>query len=160
MLTLILPPEIVTLLEQVLSHAGRREIGGVLMAEHVGVNEFVVRDITIHRRGTFAWFLRRIEEAWVALYRFFEKTRRDYARFNYIGEWHSHPSFEPAPSRQDHRSMYEIISDTSVGANFVVLVIVKLDTSGELVGTAHTYLPNGSPQASTLILQRRHGGRV
>lgn len=154
MLTLILPPDIVTLVEQALIRAGRREIGGVLMAEHVGVNEFVVREITLHRRGTFASFLRRIEEAWATLNRFFEKTKRDYARFNYIGEWHSHPSFEPVPSGQDHRSMYEIVSDASVGANFVVLMIAKLSASGTLIGTVHTYLPNGSAEKSTLIVQR------
>lgn len=123
------------------------------MAEHVGLNEFVVRDITIHRRGTFASFLRLIEEALATLNRFFEKTNRHYARFNYIGEWHSHPSFEPVPSGQDHRTMQDIVSDTSMGANFVVLVIVKLDISGNLVGTAHTYLPNGATHRSTLIMR-------
>lgn len=154
MLTLILPPEVITVLEQALRRAGQREIGGVLMAEHVRVNEFVVRDISIHRRGTFVSFFRRIEEAWTTLSRFFRRTKQDYVRFNYIGEWHSHPSFEPLPSGQDHRSMYEIISDASVGANFVVLVIVKLDTSGNLIGTVHTYFPNGSVQRSALIVQR------
>jgi integrative and conjugative element protein (TIGR02256 family) len=154
MLTLILPPEIIALLEQALRRAGQREVGGVLMAEHVGVNEFVVRDISIHRHGTFSSFFRRIEEAWVRLNRFFNRTKQNYVRFNYIGEWHSHPSFEPLPSRQDHCSMHEIISDISVGANFVVLVIVKLNTSGNMIGTVHTYLPDGSVQQSTLIVQR------
>ena len=124
------------------------------MAEHVGVNEFIVRDVTIHRRGTFATFLRRIEDAWAALNRFFEDTKQDYARFNYIGEWHSHPSFVPVPSDRDHRSMYEIVSDPSVGANFAVLVIVRLNTTGILIGTAHTYLPDGRAQLSTLLVQR------
>jgi integrative and conjugative element protein (TIGR02256 family) len=154
MLTLILPPEIIALLEQALRRVGHREVGGVLMAEHVGVNEFVVRDISTHRRGTFASFFRRIEEAWATLNRFFKRTKQNYVRFNYIGEWHSHPSFEPLPSGQDHCSMHEIISDVSVGANFVVLVIVKLNTSGDLIGTVHTYLPNGSVQRSKLIVQR------
>lgn len=154
MLTLILPPEIIARLEQTLRRAEQREVGGVLMAEHVGQNEFVVRDISIHRRGTFSSFFRRIEEAWSILNRFFEKTKQDYTRFNYIGEWHSHPSFEPLPSAQDNRSMYEIISDTSVGANFAVLLIVKLNASGRMIGTVHTYLPDGSVQRSTLIVQR------
>lgn len=154
MLTLILPPEIIARLEQALRRAGQREVGGVLMAEHVGQNEFAVRDISIHRRGTFSSFFRRIEEAWATLNRFFTRTKQNYVRFNYIGEWHSHPSFEPVPSGQDHGSMHEIISDVSVGANFVVLVIVKLNSSGNLIGTVHTYLPNGSVQRSTLIVQR------
>lgn len=154
MVTLTLPSDIVIRLEQALRRSVRCEIGGILMAEHIGVNEFVIRDITIHRRGTFASFIRLIEDAWATLSRFFEKTKRDYTRFNYIGEWHSHPSFEPLPSEQDHNSMYEIVSDVSVGANFAILVIVKLNTSAELVGTAHTYLPNGQVMQSVLILQR------
>jgi proteasome lid subunit RPN8/RPN11 len=125
-----------------------------MMAEHVGVNEFVVRDLTIHRRGTFASFVRRIEDAWAVLTRFFERTKRDYLRFNYIGEWHSHPSFEPVPSARDHQSMREIVLDVSVAAHFVVLMIVKLSPQGTLIGTAHTYLPDGSFQRSELVFHR------
>lgn len=154
MLTLVLPAEVANKVQDALVCSGKREIGGVMMAEHASVNTFVVRDLTIHRRGTLASFIRRIEEAWSALTRFFESTKRDYRRFNYIGEWHSHPSFEPSPSGRDHASMQEIISDESVGANFVVLMIVKLDSQGALVGTAHTYLPDGRFERSELIFQR------
>lgn len=154
MLTLILPADIATTLHQALVQSGKREVGGVMMAEHVGVNEFVVRDLTIHRRGTFASFVRRIEDAWAVLARFFERTKRDYRWFNYIGEWHSHPSFEPAPSARDHQSMREIVLDASVAANFVVLMIVKLSPQGTLIGTAHTYLPDGSFQRSKLVFCR------
>jgi len=154
MLTLVLPVDITTRLHEALVRSGKREVGGVLMAEHVALNEFVVRDLTIHRRGTFASFIRRIEDAWMVLSRFFERTKRDYRRFNYIGEWHSHPSFEPVPSAQDHQSMREIALDESVAANFVVLMIVKLGPQGILIGTAHTYLPDGSYQQSELILHR------
>src|SRR6267378_4356395 len=142
MLTLVLPPEIASKVQQALARSGKREIGGVMMAEHASVNTFIIRDLTVHRRGTLASFIRRIEEAWSALTRFFESTKRDYERFNYIGEWHSHPSFNPLPSGRDHQSMHEIISDRSAGANFVVLMIVKLSPEGSLVGTAHTYLPD------------------
>ena len=154
MLTLVLPPEITSKVQDALVRSGKREIGGVMMAEHVSANTFIVRDLTIHRRGTFASFIRRIEDAWSALTRFFETTRRDYRRFNYVGEWHSHPSFEPLPSGRDHASMQEIVSDDSVGANFVVLMIVKLDLQGSLVGTAHTYLPDGRFERSELVFQR------
>jgi len=154
MLTLVLPAEIAAKVQEALVRSGKREVGGVMMAEHSGVNTFIVRDLTIHRRGTFASFVRRIEEAWSVLARFFERTKGDYQRFNYIGEWHSHPSFEPLPSGRDHESMYEIISDKSVGANFVVLMIVKLSAEGALIGTAHTYLPDGHFQRSELVLQQ------
>lgn len=154
MLTLALPPDIATKVQEALVRSGKREIGGVMMAEHVGLNTFIVRDLTIHRRGTLASFVRRIEEAWSALTHFFERTQRDYRRYNYIGEWHSHPSFEPFPSGRDHQSMQEIISDESVGANFVVLMIVKLRPEGALFGTAHTYLSHGRFERSELVFQR------
>jgi integrative and conjugative element protein (TIGR02256 family) len=160
MLTLILPSDIVTRLEQALVKAGSREVGGILMAEHTDENEFLVRDITIHRRGTLASFVRRIEEAMAALNRFFARTKREYKRFNYIGEWHSHPLFEPVPSARDHQSMLDIISDAVVGANFVVLVVLRISPKGTLVGTAHSYLPNGTAHRSELTIQREgHGHR-
>lgn len=154
MLTLVLPAEIARKVQEALGRSGKREIGGVMMAEHVSVNTFVVRDLTIHRRGTWASFVRRIDEAWSALARFFERTSRDYRRFNYIGEWHSHPSFDPFPSARDHQSMQEIISDESVGANFVVLMIVKLNPQGTMEGTAHAYLPDGRFERSELVIQQ------
>lgn len=121
------------------------------MAEHVGLNEFKVCEITVHRRGAIASFVRRIEDAIGKLRLFFERTDNDYRRFNYLGEWHSHPLFEPIPSKMDDMSMFEIVQDASVGANFAVLLIVKLDTDGQLACTAHAYFPNGRRACSTII---------
>jgi len=120
------------------------------MAEHVGHNEFEVKDLTIHRRGTVFNFVRAVEDAIGRLRAFFERAQHDYTRFNYIGEWHSHPSFAPFPSHRDDDSMKEIIQDPEVGANFVVLLIVKLEGQGELVASLHTYLPDGTKHTSVL----------
>lgn len=150
MIKIALPPEVFERITSELRRAGQREIGGVLLAENVGVNQFVVREITVHRVGTFASFIRRIEEALGHVRLFFDKTRHQYRRYNYLGEWHSHPSFDPQPSGRDHSSMLEIVHDPSVGANFVILLIVKLDSSGLLVGSAHTYLPDGSIHGTEL----------
>lgn len=154
MLTLILPSQQHDVLLAALRKAGRREIGGILMGEHAGPNLFIVREMTVHRRGAFASFVRRIEDAIGRLHAFFHETEHDYARFNYIGEWHSHPSFSPYPSRTDDLSMLQIIQDESVGANFVVLLIAKLGFDGKLVSTVHTYLPDGMRIQSNLRLQR------
>src|SRR5437016_1077963 len=91
MIVLILPAEIRETIRAALTKAGTREVGGVLMAEHVGPNEFEIKDLTVHRRGAFATFVRRIEEALSRLRSFFERVNHDYTRFNYIGEWHSSP---------------------------------------------------------------------
>lgn len=150
MLTLNLSPEITETLQAALKKAGRREIGGILMAEHTGVDEFTLRDITVHRRGAYAYFIRRIEDALGKLRSFFQKTEHDYSRFNYLGEWHSHPSFAPYPSRTDDISMLQIVQDDTVGANFAVLLIVKLSQDRKLIATAHTYFPDGQQVAASI----------
>lgn len=119
-----------------------------MMGEHAGPDLFVVREMTVHRRGAFASFVRKIEDAIGKLRTFFHQTGHDYTRFNYLGEWHSHPSFAPYPSRTDDLSMLQIVQDETVGANFAVLLIVKLGAEGELVCTAHTYVPDGLRMSS------------
>lgn len=155
MLNLTLPREAEGAIHAALTRAGSREIGGILMAEHVGLDTFTVREITIQKRGTFASFLRSIDDALGRLRQFFNRTNRDYRRFNYIGEWHSHPSFSPIPSFKDDRSMFEIVQDKAVGANFAALLIVKLDSTGNLTGTLHTYFPDGRKERSNLNLGER-----
>jgi proteasome lid subunit RPN8/RPN11 len=150
MTMLILPRPIQDTIRAALLKAGRREVGGILMAEHIGPNTFELKDLTVHRRGSVFNFVRAIEEALGRLRTFFDRAQHDYTRFNYIGEWHSHPSFEPVPSPRDDESMREIIKDPEVGANFVVLLIVKLEGQGELCGSLHTYLPDGTKHASKL----------
>ena len=51
MLKLLLPGEVSRAISSALRKAGVREIGGVLMAEHIDHNKFVVRDITIDDPG-------------------------------------------------------------------------------------------------------------
>ncbi|MFC3396352.1 Mov34/MPN/PAD-1 family protein [Brenneria rubrifaciens] len=154
MITLILPREQHRLLTATLRKAGRREVGGILMGEHVGPNIFAVREMTVHRRGGLSSFVRRIGDAIGNLRSFFRESGYDYERFNYIGEWHSHPSFSPYPSRTDDLSMLQIVQDEAVGANFVVLLIAKLGVEGELVSTAHTYLPEGARILSIIKVER------
>lgn len=153
MLTLVLPAEIVDRITAALRAAGRREVGGILMAEHVGPNTFRVRDITVHRRGAIASFVRRIGEAMPGLRAFFKATGHDYRRFNYLGEWHSHPLFVPLPSQIDDQSMYDLVTDPAVGAQFATLLIVKLDEGDQLVASAHTYLADGDKSRSVIRIE-------
>lgn len=152
MLRLVIPADISLRISEALRKAREREVGGVLMAEHVGPNEFVLRDVTIHRRGLLARFVRQVGAAWRGLNDFFQRTGHNYTRFNYIGEWHSHPQFELIPSPRDRAAMVEIVSDPTAAPTFAVLLIVKLDPRNLLVGSLHTYLPDGSEHASELVL--------
>lgn len=150
---LVLPPDLRADLEAALRKAGSNEIGGILMAEHVGENDFKVRSLTIQTHGgSFAAFIRNVGAFLKPLKEFFRRTNHDYVRFNYIGEWHSHPSFAPVPSGTDHRTMREIIEDPEVGANFVVLMVVKLDLDGSVIGTVTFYAPGGSCSRGELFL--------
>jgi proteasome lid subunit RPN8/RPN11 len=149
MLTLKVPPEIAKQITLALSKNGNHECGGILMGEHTGEDHFTVRKVSIHRKGTFSSFVRLIDEALDAMNAFWHEHKGDYKRFNYIGEWHSHPQFPEYPSPKDDESMVEIVNDDSVGANFAVLMVVKLNGK-RLVGTAHTYLPGGYKAESIL----------
>ena len=82
--------------------------------------------------------------ALLSLQTFFERTGYRYRRFNYLGEWHSHPMFSTTPSDRDHATMVNIACHGNTGANFVVLMIVRRTDGGELEGSVTVYLPDGA----------------
>ena len=140
-----LPNQIERRLILALEKAGAKEIGGVLMGEHIGEEEFRIVDLTIQkRRGTCVFFVRLVADAVASLQRFFKRTEYNYRKFNYLGEWHSHPSFPPTPSSQDVQSMLEIVTDTDIGANFVMLLIVRHTEAQEMEATVTAFLPDSS----------------
>ena len=140
---IFLPDQIEKRLILALEKADSKEIGGVLMGEHIGEAEFRIVDLTIQKQhGTFAFFVRLVTDAVTSLQRFFKQTGYNYRKFNYLGEWHSHPSFPPTPSSKDIQSMLEIVTDTDIGANFVVLLIVRSIGAQEVEATATAFLPD------------------
>ncbi len=152
--TIILPSEIRSRLLSSLREAGDQEIGGVLMGEQLEPGRFKVVDVTIQTQGgTVARFVRALAEALVGLRNFFRRTHHDYERFNYLGEWHSHPSFSPIPSQTDHQTMLELVEDPGVGAQFAALLIVKLNGELELVGSVTVYLADGKAQRGRLVME-------
>ena len=149
---LLITPDISQQLVDALRQAGQREIGGILMGEHVGHDTFRVKEITIQRKGgTFAAFIRMVEEILAPLLAFFDTTKHDYTRFNYLGEWHSHHSFALVPSGRDHTTMYNIVMDPQLRAHFVLLLLVKPDHHGQLKGSVTVYQPNKLPWAGSII---------
>ena len=147
-----LPTDILKKLIPALEKAGAREIGGVLMGEHVDEAEFRIVDLTIQKKfGNALSFLRLIRDAVGSLKKFFKQTGYNYKKFNYLGEWHSHPSFPPVPSLQDIQSMQEIVIDPDTGANFAVLLIVQLKGEYEIEATATTFFRDGKSFECQLI---------
>lgn len=125
------------------SKANLNEIGGMLFGEHLGPGHFRIAELTIDEAGLVATFKRSIQHVLNSCKQFFKKTNHDYRRFNYLGEWHSHPQFKVFPSSTDNQSMLEIVCDKSVGANFAVLLIVRLDKEKLNIG-GWAYFPDGT----------------
>ena len=146
------PSEIAGQLADALWQAGQREIGGILMGEHIGPDVFRVKKITLQRKGgTLVAFIRIAEGILAPLLAFFDSNRHNYRRFNYLGEWHSHHSFALVPSRQDHTTMYSMVIDEQLGARFVLLLLVKSTRRGQLDGSVTVYQPNKPPFAGRFI---------
>ena len=123
---LLLPLKIVERLRHELR--GRmREIGGVLVGEHVADETFRIVDISVQLSGgTAAHFVRDPVQAKAFLDKFFLSHRTTpTSSFNDIGEWHSHPRFVPLPSGEDCTTMLELVHDPAVGVNFAVLIIAR-----------------------------------
>lgn len=123
------------------------------MGKHIQDNIFRVADITVQLSdGSHACFTRNLDEHTAQLSDFFERTGKDYKRYNYLGEWHSHPSFIPLPSETDFQTMQSIVSDPQVGANFLVLMIVRLSRK-RIEVSAHSFTRNATPKKVELIVE-------
>ena len=150
-----LPTNIQKRLIRALEKAGSNEIGGVLMGEHIDEAEFCIVDLTIQEQlGSTAFFIRLIADIVKPLKGFFKRTGYNYRKFNYLGEWHSHPSFPLVPSQKDIQSMQEIVTDPDTGANFVILLIVQLKGEQKIEGTVTIFLKDGKFFKCQLITEK------
>jgi [CysO sulfur-carrier protein]-S-L-cysteine hydrolase len=116
------------------------------MGEHVRDEVFRVVEISIQRAGgAEACFIRDPASHQTQLNEFFAQTGADYIRFNYLGEWHSHPRFEAVPSPTDVRTMQSLVSDPAVGVHFLVLLVAKLSSGNRLEASGMAFTPSASP---------------
>ena len=116
------------------------------MGEHVAEGVFRVVDISVQRRGgSHSHFVRDPANHNRQLQGFFNRKGGDFTRFNYLGEWHSHPTFAPAPSTVDVATMRSLVMDRSVGVNFLVLLIVRLIARTTIEGTATVFAEGMTP---------------
>jgi proteasome lid subunit RPN8/RPN11 len=151
MLTIHLPPDICERISTACIRAGTRETGGMLFGEHIGEDEFRVVEATVAGQGSVSSFLRTLAEGLLRLEDFFRRTKRDYRRFNYLGEWHSHPSFTLHPSSADDRAMLDIVEDAGTGARFALSLIVKAE-HGRLEVAAYAYFPHEERQDARVVV--------
>lgn len=125
-----------------------REIGGVLMGQHLGDGAFLIVDFSLQiTGGTKQHFVRDPALHKPFLDDFFERTGHDYATFNYLGEWHSHIDVPPVPSSEDIRTMQAHVANPEVNAPFALLMIVcqgrgrSVELSATVFQEAHSPAP-------------------
>jgi proteasome lid subunit RPN8/RPN11 len=141
-------------LSKELRKAGKREIGGMLLAEQLAPSRFRVVDFSIDSfSGSHTTFRRDPIAHRQTLDEFFQRTGKDFERFNYLGEWHSHPSFSVRPSIDDIRTMIELVEDRNSIINFAVLLIIRLRFGIWMYHSLTIFARDRAPQ-STQVRQR------
>ena len=132
-----LPNDQVGQLTEALRRAGTKEIGGQIFGEQLAGSDFRATEFTVQkRRGQLSasrFFVDLTQAARDAM-RFFHKTEHRYLRYNYIGEWHSHPSFTVTPSGTDVQSMIALVTDPSFRGNFAALLVPSDSRTGQAIG--------------------------
>lgn len=120
-------PDIDGRIRRELRKAGRGEIGGMLFAEQMAPGRFKIVDFSVdHYSGSHTNFRRDPQVHGKTMQKFFERTGGDLSRFNYVGEWHSHPSFPVDPSSEDMETMTDLVQNSTAGISFALLLIVRL----------------------------------
>jgi len=133
--------------------AGKREIGGILMAEEIDSQCFRIVEYSVDEySGTNFNFVRDSANHEQKLNDFFLKTGADYSRFNYLGEWHTHPSFSVRPSQQDISSMQDLVDDSS-GVPFSILLIAKLTYIWRFQCSAFLFIRDGYPMEIDVVYE-------
>lgn len=145
-----LPNDVTARLVHELALAGNKEIGGILMAEQL--NEagcFRVVDFSVDpHSGKAEYFQRDPSTHGAVLEAFFERNGHDYGRFNYLGEWHSHPTFPVRPSLRDMKTMLHLVNGDE-GIDFALLLIVKLVEATEMECSMTLFTRGHRPSAVT-----------
>lgn len=153
MIEVQLTPECAARLLRELRRAGTDEVGGVLATERVADRVFRIVDLSVQRRGgSFAAFSRDASLHKRFMRRFLDLTGHQYERFNYLGEWHSHPSFPALPSPKDIHTMHSLLEAPDQVANFLILLVVKRSTAGKLEASAHAFARGLAPMRVPLAM--------
>jgi integrative and conjugative element protein (TIGR02256 family) len=147
--------QILKQLQSELGRAQRCEIGGLLLGEHLEGETFRLVEVTVQRSGGSAvHFVRDPALNQKQLDDFFKRTGVDYTHFNYLGEWHSHPSFEPLPSPTDIRTMQSIVEYPAVGVNFLILMIVRLTRWRQIKVSVMMFQANANPRQVQISVEK------
>lgn len=126
-------------IHQALEKFGDNEIGGILIGYKKAENHFAISEATIADDASsfsLAAFVREPFKSMRALLKSYKARSH-----NYIGEWHSHPTFSLYPSPHDVKTMRGILADAGYGVSFALLIITKLE--------------NGKPDMAGFLFHKR-----
>ena len=127
--------------QKALKKAGDREIGGILFGEHIEDSDFKVIQATKQNKGgNQTHFQRDASKAIKDIGRLNARYKNNHERFNYLGEWHSHPNVPALPSAQDEATMRQLLVESDATVNFLVLIIIRLNNNKNIEMSAHAYL--------------------
>lgn len=114
------------------------ETKGALFAQKINDNLYVVDDVYFEKKvGSFAFvelYNNKIYQQFQRKYH--EKHNNDFKNHNYIGDWHSHPSFECYPSGFDQLEVQADLQQSN--ARFLIQTILKIKDD-KLVGNCFLY---------------------
>lgn len=128
-----------------------------MFGEQLAPSDFRVTHLTVQARpGTVSRFVVDLVQAASDAIAFFYRTSHAYARYNYIGEWHSHPSFAVRPSGTDLDTMRKLVRDPRFAGNFAVLMIAKIDGAA-LSAAAWVFDPRGGESTVNLEVEVEQG---
>ncbi|MCY3673721.1 MAG: Mov34/MPN/PAD-1 family protein [Paracoccaceae bacterium] len=151
---LFLPDDILRKMRSHMIRAVHREIGGMIMGEEIGKQKFRIVDFSVDKKsGTSSGFVRNADNHDQVLSDFFKKTNSDYSRFNYLGEWHTHPCFDIYPSEKDINSMLDLVDGTG-GVDFAVLLISRLHWFWFFECGAYLFVRNQTPFVIDVIYEK------
>jgi proteasome lid subunit RPN8/RPN11 len=135
---LIIPKKIRNDIYEYVNKYSPNETKGALFAEKLDDETYKVEAVYFEKKvGTFAFVTLFNNERYKKFCaNYFNKYKNQYEIHNYIGDWHSHPSFSCVPSLYDKNEVIKDLKNSN--ANFLIQLIVKIEKNC-LVGNAFLY---------------------
>ncbi|MGX9353497.1 Mov34/MPN/PAD-1 family protein (plasmid) [Shimia sp. W99] len=149
-LSLTIPPAQWNAMRGCLEIGGLREIGGWLVAEQLAPGKFELVGFTVDLdAGTRNRFASLPAKHGAQLDGILAANVERSGRVDYLGEWHSHPTFPPVPSDIDIAAMTKMVEES--GPSFAALLIVRLLGAAVLQATITTFQRGLPPEQGQLI---------
>ncbi len=155
---IIIPKEITLRLIKQISKYSPLETKGALFAEDLGNDTFKIDEVYLEPKpGTTTFVKLYINHEYVTFQKNYHKLRNNnFSKYNYIGDWHSHPLFECYPSSYDVSEVEKDMKQSN--AIFLVQLILKV-FNGKLVGNAFYYSHEKSAKRIKLTIQNKLNNR-